>query len=240
MNIQDTLKKHKLWLERLDGGERANLCGANLCGANLCGANLCGADLRDADLRDANLRDADLSDANLCEANLCGADLRDANLCGVNLCGANLCGANLCGANLSDADLCGADLSDANLRDADLRGADLRDATMPASTANKANQNIPHHDRQPRRSEVLQQAEKCITQDRAATHGDAEDSFALIGQLWGVWLDREITAYDVAMMMSLFKVARAKGNPAHADNHIDLIGYAALAAEMAAKGERHE
>jgi hypothetical protein len=83
------------------------------------------------------------------------------------------------------------------------------------------------------RKEVLQQAEKCITQDRAATHGDAEDSFALIGNLWGVWLGREITAYDVAMMMTLFKTARAMGNPTHADNHIDLIGYAALAAEMA-------
>ena len=83
------------------------------------------------------------------------------------------------------------------------------------------------------RSEVLRQAEQCITQDRAATHGKAEDSFALIGKLWGVWLDREVSAYDVAMMMSLFKTARAKGNPAHADNLVDLIGYAALAAEMA-------
>ena len=57
------------------------------------------------------------------------------------------------------------------------------------------------------RKEVLQQAEKCITQDRAATHGDAEDNFALIGKMWGTWLGHEITAYDVAMMMTLFKVA---------------------------------
>ena len=83
------------------------------------------------------------------------------------------------------------------------------------------------------RTEVLHQAEKCITQDRAATHGDAEDSFGLIGTMWGVWLDRDVSAYDVAMMMALFKVARAKGNPSHSDNLLDMIGYAALAEEIA-------
>ena len=83
------------------------------------------------------------------------------------------------------------------------------------------------------RTEVLHQAEKCITHDRAATHGNAEDSFALIGKMWSVWLDREVSAYDVAMMMALFKVARAKGNPSHSDNLLDMIGYAALAEEIA-------
>lgn len=83
------------------------------------------------------------------------------------------------------------------------------------------------------RTEVLHQAEKCITHDRAATHGNAEDSFALIAKMWSVWLDREVSAYDVGMMMALFKVARAKGNPSHSDNHLDMIGYAALAEEIA-------
>ena len=83
------------------------------------------------------------------------------------------------------------------------------------------------------RTEVLRQAEQCITKDRAATHGDAEDSFALIGKMWSVWLERNVSAYDVAMMMSLFKVVRAKGNPSHTDNLVDLIGYAALAEEIA-------
>ena len=36
------------------------------------------------------------------------------------------------------------------------------------------------------RKEVLQQAEQCITQDRAATHGDAEDSFSSIAALVGM------------------------------------------------------
>ena len=69
------LRKHKLWLEKKDGGERADLRGANLRGADLEGADLEGADLRDADLEVADLRGA----------NLRGADLRDADLEGANL-----------------------------------------------------------------------------------------------------------------------------------------------------------
>ncbi len=91
----EMLKKHKLWLEDKEGGQRANLEGADLIGADLIGANL-----RRADLRRANLRDADLRDA----------DLEEADLIGANLEGANLEGANLEGANLRDADLEGANL----------------------------------------------------------------------------------------------------------------------------------
>jgi hypothetical protein len=84
------LRKHKLWLDDEEGGERANLCGADLRDADLCGANLRGANLCDADLCGANLRGA-----NLCDADLCGANLRGANLCDADLCGANLCDADL-------------------------------------------------------------------------------------------------------------------------------------------------
>ena len=90
------------------------------------------------------------------------------------------------------------------------------------------------------RSEILAEASFCITHDRAATHGEAENSFTQIGKLWSVWLDRKITAYDVAMMMTLFKIARAKGNPAHVDNLVDLVGYAALAAVMEERAEEFD
>ena len=103
--LQEFLRKHKLWLANEPGGERANLRGADLSGANLRGANLRGADLSEADLR--------------------GADLSEANLRGADLWRANLWGANLRGADLSEADLSEADLRGADLRGADLRGADL-------------------------------------------------------------------------------------------------------------------
>jgi hypothetical protein len=83
------------------------------------------------------------------------------------------------------------------------------------------------------RSEILTQANDCITRDRAATHGKAEDSFAQIAALWSADLGITLTSVDVARLMVLFKMARAKTNAAHQDNWIDACGYAALAGEIA-------
>ena len=80
--LKEILGRHRKWLSKEEGAERADLRGANLRCADLGGANLSGADLRGADLCDANLRGADLGGADLG-----GADLRCANLCGANLFG---------------------------------------------------------------------------------------------------------------------------------------------------------
>jgi hypothetical protein len=86
------------------------------------------------------------------------------------------------------------------------------------------------------RQEILDASRDCITRDRAATHGDAEDNFAQIAAVWTWWLNERlsapVTAYDVAQMMSLFKKARAKANRHHADNFVDDVGYSAIAGEM--------
>jgi hypothetical protein len=94
IELKEIIKKHKMWV-CMEGGERADLCGANLNradlrGADLCGANLRGADLREADLRRGDLRRADLRRADLRRADLCGADLRGADLRGADLRGADL------------------------------------------------------------------------------------------------------------------------------------------------------
>lgn len=83
------------------------------------------------------------------------------------------------------------------------------------------------------RAEILDHARQAITVDRAATHGEAEDCFGLIADLWSADLGVPLTAVDVARLMVLFKLARAKGNPEHADSWIDAVGYAAIAGEMA-------
>ena len=89
------------------------------------------------------------------------------------------------------------------------------------------------------RSEILSEANACITKDRAATHGNAEDNFAAIAGGWDWWLSiREhgpLSAFDVAMMMTIFKTARAASNKSHHDNFIDGAGYYALAGEIATK-----
>ena len=85
MNKSEILKKHQLWLNNQNGGERADLSRVNLSCADLRRADLRGADLRRvnlsrADLRGAVLRGADLSGANLIGANLRRAKLQDALL----------------------------------------------------------------------------------------------------------------------------------------------------------------
>ena len=108
--LQEILEKHKKWLTRKDGGERADLSGADLSEADLREANFRGANLRLADLRGADFRGADFRWAVFSGADLRGADLRWANLRW----------ANLIEVNLSGADFSGADLSRANLREADI------------------------------------------------------------------------------------------------------------------------
>jgi hypothetical protein len=88
------------------------------------------------------------------------------------------------------------------------------------------------------RSKILETANTYITQDRAATHGAAEDNFTIIAELWQAYLNgrAEITAVDVAAMMMIFKMGRARGNPRHLDNWIDACGYSALGGEIATTG----
>ena len=106
--LHEIIRKHKLWLQDEDGGERANLRRADLSGANLSGAILSGAILSGAILSGANLRRANLSGANLSVANLSGAILREAILSGAILRRAILSGAILSGAILREAILSGA------------------------------------------------------------------------------------------------------------------------------------
>lgn len=83
------------------------------------------------------------------------------------------------------------------------------------------------------REDILDTAKQYVTQDRQATHGNPEDTFGLIAAYWSAHLDTTITATDVAAMMALLKLARAKANPGNQDNWIDLAGYAACAGELA-------
>ena len=83
--LNEFLRKHKLWLKNEGGGEKADLSWADLSGADLSGADLSKADLSWADLSWANL-----SWANLSWADLSGADLSWADLSGANLSKADL------------------------------------------------------------------------------------------------------------------------------------------------------
>ena len=86
------------------------------------------------------------------------------------------------------------------------------------------------------RADILDAAKQCVTVDRAATHGEAENLFGLISAYWSAHLDHAVAPHDVAVMMTLMKLARMKANPQHVDSAVDAAGYSALAGEIGADG----
>ena len=110
MDIKETLRLHKMWLDGIEGGVRANLSEANLSEANLSRVDLSGCYLSGADLSRADLSGADLSRVDLSGCYLSGADLSRADLSGADLSRVDLSGCYLSGADLSGADLSGANL----------------------------------------------------------------------------------------------------------------------------------
>jgi len=88
------------------------------------------------------------------------------------------------------------------------------------------------------RSEILETAREYVTKDRQATHGDLEDNFSSIADLWAAYLGINILPHDVAVMQALLKIGRIKSNSKHADNWIDMAGYAACGGELSGGVEK--
>ena len=92
------------------------------------------------------------------------------------------------------------------------------------------------------RREVLEQAIRCVCTDRKEQYGSAEDSFAVIGDLWSVYLRAKcignggnvtILPEDVCNLMVLFKMGRsATALMQKIDTYVDMAGYAACAGGM--------
>lgn len=82
------------------------------------------------------------------------------------------------------------------------------------------------------REQTLSTAANIINGERQGTYGNAEDSFAVIANLWSAYLKRKVTSADVANMMILMKVARNASGVYKDDNWVDICGYAALGSEI--------
>ena len=82
-----------------------------------------------------------------------------------------------------------------------------------------------------RRRKILDDAALCVLQNRAHTHGDAEDNFPDIAALLNIRLKRKLkeplTALDVASIGILIKEARkiAPAGEINPDNWVDGVGY---------------
>lgn len=87
------------------------------------------------------------------------------------------------------------------------------------------------------REQILTEANEIVCGARNEAYGDPEDNFNRIADLWAVYLNKSITAHDVAIMMILLKVARTQSGTGSMDNYIDIAGYSACAGEIYNKGE---
>lgn len=87
------------------------------------------------------------------------------------------------------------------------------------------------------RRDILEKAIQCVCEDREKKHGNPEDSFQIIADLWGVYLEERIYPVDVAIMMALLKIGRIRLGHFEEDSYIDLAGYAACAGELASNME---
>jgi len=82
------------------------------------------------------------------------------------------------------------------------------------------------------RGAALLQAFDVVNGERQDAYGNPEDAFALIAAYWSAFLKRLVTPLEVSQMLMLMKIARMSGQKPHADNYVDLAGYAALAADL--------
>ena len=88
------------------------------------------------------------------------------------------------------------------------------------------------------RKETLERAAECVCTQREQDYGAPEDNFAFIAELWESYLRRIVPAHvclrpmDVAIMMTLLKIARIGTGTQTEDSFVDLAGYAACAAEL--------
>ena len=78
---------------------------------------------------------------------------------------------------------------------------------------------------------IAEEAAAVVAGDRAADYGDVNESFARIAKLWSAYTGSNISPWDVAQMMILLKVSRAKTS-AKRDTLVDIIGYAECANQL--------
>jgi hypothetical protein len=81
------------------------------------------------------------------------------------------------------------------------------------------------------RQAIADEAKAIVDGDRAKDYGDVNKSFGRIAKLWSAYTGAEVTPWDVAQMMILLKVSRAKTSRKR-DTLVDIIGYAECADKL--------
>lgn len=89
------------------------------------------------------------------------------------------------------------------------------------------------------RLDTLKAAADRVCGSREEDYGSPEDNFAVIAGLWTAYTGTDVTPKDVAMMMALLKIARAKAG-SKPDTYVDLAGYAACGAEISGREPKRD
>lgn len=82
-----------------------------------------------------------------------------------------------------------------------------------------------------KRGKILDMAKEIINGERQDQYGNPENSFATIAEYWSIYLTKELSDTDVALMMVLFKIAR-EAHQHKLDNVVDAAGYLAIYGDM--------
>ena len=88
--------------------------------------------------------------------------------------------------------------------------------------------------------ELLMRAHILVGGDREKDYGDKVENHTNIAKLWSSYLDAEIKAHDVAIMMVLLKIARTKVGIVNEDTYTDMAAYGAIAGEIKFKEPKKE
>lgn len=78
---------------------------------------------------------------------------------------------------------------------------------------------------------ILQEADRITTRDRAEAYGHPSVECTRIAALWSTYLGIHVEAEDVPIMMILLKISREVNAPKR-DNLVDIAGYARVAEKI--------
>jgi len=77
-------------------------------------------------------------------------------------------------------------------------------------------------------TDLIKTALKTI-EERGEQYGTVENNFNRISTIASAILDRQVTPYEIAMILHALKLARIGAAPEHADSYVDGISYLAFA-----------
>jgi hypothetical protein len=80
--------------------------------------------------------------------------------------------------------------------------------------------------------ECLEQAIGLSSIERQKDYGDKVENHSNIARMWSAYLKVKIEAHDVAILMTLLKIARTKLGAVSKDTYIDMAAYSAIAGEI--------